>query len=421
MRTVWLVIKHEIYTTFRKRSFWVMTFLMPAILLAFNTYAVIQDSDIGGGSEETEAESGPASVPAIGMVDDANLLKKIPEGFPQDFFTPFPDEAAALLALEAGDLEQVVHIPADYVASGEILVYDQDFKLMSSGDDMGIAFGSEYEWVLPYLISYNLSGDESLSAKLRNPTPGSIAEHHVIRPAADTIEGEERVMAEIIARAMPYIYYFILIISSGYMLTSVTAEKENRTVEVLLVSLNPGQLMLGKIAGLTVVVLVQMSIWFAGGALTVGQSSNFLNIAAFDFSPGFFIWATLFMIAGYLLYASVMAAAGAIANTAREGNQITWVLILPLMPTLMFADKFLTEPDGALSMALSMFPFSAPSAMVTRLAVADVPLWQLGVSLGGLVLTAYVMILLAARFFRPHHLLSKSKFSWRRFATALRG
>ncbi len=420
MRTIWLVIKHEIYTTLRKRSFWVMTFIMPAILLAFNTYAVIQDSDIGG-SEESEAESGPASLPAIGLVDDAGLLKEMPESFPQDLFTPFADEAAAMSALEAGDLEQIVHVPADYLATGEILVYDQEFKLMSSGDDMGIAFGSSSDWVLPYLINYNLSGDESLTVKLRNPTPGSIAEHHVVRPTADAIEGDERVMAEIIARAMPYIYYFILIISSGYMLTSVTAEKENRTVEVLLLSLNPRQLMLGKIIGLTVVVLVQMSVWFAGGALTVGQSSSLLNISAFDFPPGFFIWATLFMLGGYLLYASVMAAVGAIANTAREGNQITWILILPLMPTLMFADKFLTEPNGTLSMVLSMFPFSAPSAMVTRLAVADVPLWQLGVSLGGLALTAYLMIMLASRFFRPHHLLSKSKFNWRRFAAALRG
>jgi ABC-2 type transport system permease protein len=71
-------------------------------------------------------------------------------------------------------------------------------------------------------------------------------------------------------------------------------------------------------------------------------------------------------------------------------------------------------------LALSLFPLSAPSAMVTRLAVAPVPLWQILVSLGGLAVTTYVFVSLAARFFRAGNLLSSESFSWKRLATGWR-
>jgi len=116
----------------------------------------------------------------------------------------------------------------------------------------------------------------------------------------------------------------------------------------------------------------------------------------------------------------VMAAAGAIAPTAREGNQVIWLLVLPLLPTLMFGDLFVEEPNNPLTLVLSLFPFSAPSAMVTRLAVGEVPLWQIVVSVAGLALTTYLMVVLAARFFRADNLLSDAPFSWRRLATGWR-
>ncbi|MGC9334236.1 MAG: ABC transporter permease, partial [Anaerolineae bacterium] len=85
-----------------------------------------------------------------------------------------------------------------------------------------------------------------------------------------------------------------------------------------------------------------------------------------------------------------------------------------------FAQAFVDEPHGTLSLVLSLFPFSAPSAMVTRLAVATVPWWQVLLSLGGVAVTAYVFVVLAGRFFRAGNLLSQQAFSWRRMLTAWR-
>jgi len=274
--------------------------------------------------------------------------------------------------------------------------------------------------MLAYLINLNLTGDAQLVSALRNPVPGAYAERHVINPPVETDENV-RALGEIVARVMQYMFYFTLLVGSSYLLQSVAAEKENRTVEVLLLSLHPRQLMMGKILGLSVVTLVQLGIWFGGGMLILNRGSALLDVSGFAFSPGFAVWAFLFLALGFLLFASVMAAAGAIAPTAREGAQVTWLLMLPLMPTLMFGSLFAEEPNSPLVLVLSLFPFSAPSAMVTRLALGEVPLWQIIASLAGLALTSYLMMVLAGRFFRASNLLSDTPFSLRRLATEWRG
>jgi ABC-2 type transport system permease protein len=273
--------------------------------------------------------------------------------------------------------------------------------------------------MLAYLINLNLTGDEQLVNALRNPTPGDYAKRHVINPPVETDESV-RALAEVVARVMPYMFYFILLVGSSYLLRSVTAEKENRTVEVLLLSLHPRQLMMGKILGLSLVTLVQLGIWFGGGTLILNRGRAMLDVSSFTFPPGFIVWAILFLALGFLLFASVMAAAGAIAPSAREGNQVIWLLMLPLMPTLMFGQLFVEEPNSPLVFVLSLFPLSSPSAMVTRLALGQVPLWQIIVSLAGLALTTYLMVVLSARFFRASNLLSDASFSLRRLATEWR-
>jgi ABC-2 type transport system permease protein len=165
---------------------------------------------------------------------------------------------------------------------------------------------------------------------------------------------------------------------------------------------------------------LQAILWVGGGILILNRGAEALDVARFAFPPGFLVWALLFLILGFLLFASVMAMAGTIAPSAREAGQVTVLLIVPLMPTLMFGPAFVEDPGGTLPVVLSLFPFSAPSAMVTRLAVAQVPLWQILVSLAGLALTAYLFIVLAARFFRAGNLLSHEAFNWRRLATGWR-
>ena len=115
MRNIWLVVKHEVVTTLRKPSFWVMTFLMPALLLGLQIYGAIQDSDLELGSADADKaeETSTTDMPVIGLVDDAGLIAQMPADFPPELFLPYADEATAQAAREADEIEPSVHLPAD--------------------------------------------------------------------------------------------------------------------------------------------------------------------------------------------------------------------------------------------------------------------------------------------------------------------
>jgi ABC-2 type transport system permease protein len=411
MRDIWLVIKHDVRVTLSKRSFWILTFLMPLFLLGLNAFVIIQESDTGGAASDSVPSGEQDVAPSItGLVDDAALTVQRPDSWPGTLFRSFVDEASARAALDSGEIDRYVHIPADYVTTGRVNVYDEEFHVL--GDD------NAYQAELQYLMDYNLTGDGALVVALGNPVPGAQARFHALRPAPE--DGQSEAMGLVVASIMPYFYYFVLIMGGNYLLRSVVAEKENRTVEVLLLSLSPRDLMVGKILAMSVVMLIQLGVWAVGGFLILDRGADLMQVASFSFPQGFWLWASIFLVLGYLLYASVMAAAGAIAPNAREGNQVIWLVIIPLMPTLMFGRIFLEDPHGTLSVALSLFPLSAPSAMVTRLAVSQVPLWQVLVSLVGLALTTYLFVTLSSRFFRADNLISQESFNWRRLATGWR-
>jgi ABC-2 type transport system permease protein len=331
----------------------------------------------------------------------------------------FAGETAGRAALEAGQIAQLVVIPADYVASGEVAIYDEEFAILRSSDETGAAFQGGMAWLLPYLLNYNLTGDTDLTAALRNPTPGSLARHHALEPQP-VVETENGALGEVVSSIMPYVFYGLLLLGSSWLLRCVAAEKENRTAELLLLSVRPRQLMVGKILAMSVVLLVQVVAWVGGGLLMLNWGADVMQVARYEFPPGFLVLAMLYLLLGYLLFASLMAAAGAIAANPREAGPMTVVLVIPLMPTLMFGSAFAENPNASLPLILSLIPFSAPSAMVTRLAIAPVPAWQVALSLAGLALTTYGAVSLAARFFRPGNLLSAESFSWARFARGWR-
>jgi ABC-2 type transport system permease protein len=422
MRNIWLVIKHDVGSTIRQRSFWLTTLLMSAVILGLvllNTRDESGGPDISAGSESEQKENETTEALRIGLVDEAGLIKVMPAELPPDLFVHFANTAEARTALERGDIEQVVHIPPAYLQTGQIAILDQNFQIRLDGQDMGLAFNSGQEWMLPYAINSNLVGDEQLVAALLNPIPTDLVKKRVIEaPVSDEVD--DQTGARVASIALPYIFYFLLLMGSSYHLRSVTSEKENRTVELLLLSIDPRQLMIGKIVAMSVVLLIQVVILAGGGLLLISRGGALSPVAGFAFPPGFLFLAALFLSLGYLLFASAMIAAGAIAPNAREAAPMTWILILPLLPTLMVGSLFAENPQSVLIIALSLFPLSAPSAMVTRLAVGPVPTWQVVISLAGLVITTYLFILLAARFFRAGNLLSDRSFKLKRLLTEWR-
>lgn len=404
MRNIRLMIKHELVTTLSKPSFWVMTVLFPLFLITLNIATQIGlRNNFHSGQERTENPS------RLGYVDEAGLISTFPERFPADSLIAYPSETAAEEALRRGEVDAYVLIPAEYIESGELIVVQAEFNPMGTTPDT----------YFEQLLAYNIAGD------LAVVEPVSVVESQRLAPVVDegsSGAGGSGPLAFLVPYAVLFILFIMITMSGSYMLQSVSREKENRTVEVLLLSINPRQMMFGKILGLSVVALLQMALWFGGGMIALGNFGAILeSVTSVNLPASFLLWAVLFFLLGYLLYASLLGAVGALAPSAQEGGQLTFIVLLPLMLPLWFNYTLLTEPNGLSAVIMSLIPFTAPLAMLTRIAAISVPLWQILLSLAGLALVTYGMIVLAARFFRADTLLSYDPVKKERILKALRG
>jgi ABC-2 type transport system permease protein len=406
MRNVWVVIKHEIISTVTKPSFWLTTFVLPIVIMGLSFGSQYLNTRVFDEESPLTAEpSDEASVPAVGYVDRAGVMETLPPGVTASVLRAFPSEAAAQAALEAGEVRQYYVIPEDYIESGKLLLIDQEFAPLGSLPTVE---------VFEYILTYNLVGDVTLANRIANP----IANVEEISSVQET--PEDPTTNFIVSYGVLFIFFFILTMGSSFMLRSVAQEKENSTVEVLLVSLSPRELMLGKILGLGTLALLQMAIWLGGSGFVLGQGDSMLsNVGAtletITFPPGFAVWAILYFLLGYVLYASLLGAIGALAPNARETGQFTFLALFPLMVPLWLNSAFIQTPHGTLSTVLSLFPLTAPTAMLPRLALGNVPLWQPIVGIVLLLATTYVFVWLAARFFRADTLLSNASLNWKRF------
>lgn len=404
MHNIWIVLKHEIRTTLAKRSFWFTTFVFPLLILALT---VIPQALAGDALESSQqalfAPPAGGQQPAIGYVDLSGLVQRLPSDPPASQLRRYPDEAAAQAALLAGALSQYYLVPADFMQSGDVAVVTSQFSPLITPDNYDL---------MQYVLAYNLLGDAQLARRVM--APGGETRPVILQPEPESKPAGGAGFG--VSFAVMFILFFTITLSGGYMLQSVVKEKENRTAEVLLLSLSPVQLMMGKILGLALLALLQMGVWLGGGMALMNRGATLLgSLPETALPPGFVPITVLYFLLGYLLYAAALGALGALVPNAREGSQFTFILLAPLLIPILLNNVFWQDPNGPLATALSLFPLTSPTAMPTRLASgAAVPMWQAPVGLALLLVTALAFVLLAARFFRADTLLSDAALDWRR-------
>jgi ABC-2 type transport system permease protein len=154
----------------------------------------------------------------------------------------------------------------------------------------------------------------------------------------------------------------------------------------------------------------------------LARSGTTFNLPiAFQLPPSFLIWGLVFFVLGYAVYASLMAGLGALVPNLREASQATIVVISPLIIPLFLINILIEEPHSLVSTLMSLFPLTAPVAMMTRLASGGVPLWQILVSATLLAITAVFIVRAVARMFRAQTILSGQPFTRKLFFNALFG
>jgi ABC-2 type transport system permease protein len=344
-----------------------------------------------------------------GYIDQSGLIQNIPADIPPSALEAYGDEATAQQALAAGEISAYYLIPSDYVETGRLYYIRPDFNPLS-------AQGQSY--IMRRVLKVNLlDGDTRLVDRLANPMR---LEVKALSPEPQ--REQDNPLTFFLPYAVTIIYYIIILGAASLLLTSVTKEKENRVVEILMASVTPRQLLAGKIVGLGAVGLMQTVLWVGTGYGLLRLSGRTFSLpASFQLPPSFLVWGLIFFLLGYAIYASLMAGMGALVPNLREAGQATFVVILPLIIPMMLISILIEEPNGALATTLSLIPLTAPVAMMTRLAAGSVPWWQPAVSSVLMALTAFLIVRAVAGMFRAQTLLSGQAFHLGRFFKALAG
>jgi ABC-2 type transport system permease protein len=416
MNKTWLVLRHELVSTFRRRSFLVMAFGLPLLAIIVVGVITLLRGDTGSGTDQASPSPGP-EVQVEGYVDLSGLIGTVPDAIPAGRLVAYAGEEEAKQALTSGEIAAYYLIAADYVETGELFyVYPDSKPLLSDGQ----------EWVIQRTLLENLVGDAELAELVWYPMGLEWTRLSVEQPgaAAQDDAGETNDVAQFIPAVMVILLFISLNVNANLLAESVSKEKENRTIEILMVSISPEQMLTGKIAALGASGLIQVMLWVGTAVVLVNLTGQTLALPpGFTIPASILFWGAVFYLLGYAVYGSLLAGVGSLVSRMKDASQASFLILSPLMLGYLIGllAPLAEETQALLPVVLSMFPLTAPVLMMMRLADGTVPLWQLLLSAALMLGTAYLIVRAVAAMFHAQNLLSGQPFSVKRFFRAILG
>lgn len=380
MRKTWLIFVHEYKRHVMKKSFLFGILSMPLFIgvMIF----------VGFLTAWLDYNNAP-----VGYVDPYGILtssKQVPAAkmdiFPNVEVLPMDSEESARSAMDSQVIQAYFIIPENYLATGEVTMIKND----KTGENVSDDFGE-------FLI-YNLIQDKPVEV-INRLTEGS---NLIIRSLDGSREMSENNWLSIMLPVLSGVLFMIAVnISGGYLLQAVVEEKENRTMEIIVTSVSPDQLMTGKILGDLLVGLTQLAVWIIFVVIALQLVPTFIpmvEIPKIELSYLLLIIATL--LPAFVMISAAMGAIGATATESREAQQIAGWFTIPIMVPLWFITAIMLNPNGPISVGLSLFPLTAPIALPLRAMFTTVPAWQIVLVIAVLILLAIFSLWLSARVFR---------------------
>ncbi|MCM1297562.1 MAG: ABC transporter permease [Muribaculaceae bacterium] len=224
----------------------------------------------------------------------------------------------------------------------------------------------------------------------------------------------------IIGMTVTFLLYTLLMFYGQMVMSSIIEEKNNKVVELIISSVKPQLLMLGKIIGIGLVAVTQIAIWaiiICGSAqlllsfsftsvpatATITDDMALNNIPALFSNPAYllqlFLYLTLFLIGGYLLYAAIFAAIGASVDNMQDASQLVYFAYIPIIIAVICATIVGRDPNSSMALWLSFIPFTSPMIMMTRIP-HGIPGWEIFLSIALLYVSFIAMTLVAAKIYR---------------------
>lgn len=429
IKKVNLIIGREFLIRVRKKSFLVTTFLTPLLMAALiavpTLMATLKDDNLK----------------KIEVIDPSGLAQRVlaNQENTEFIFTDNTDIESFRQGFDESGLHAICVVDTLGNHNVDIRMYSTSPIDIDVQNYISRQIEKEVERVK--LESYKIPQLEEIMQDVATKIPVKVLKW--------TEEGDEKETINEVYMALAYlssflIYMFIFMYGS-MVIRGVIEEKTNRIVEVIVSSVKPVELMLGKIIGVALVALLQFFLWILltivilvvvtlllgvdgiSGILSSGDGITG-TIATFDTGNGvltgiaatlsqinfvqFLLSFCLFFVGGYLMYASMFAAVGSVSDAETDTQQFQLPITIPLILGLFIMMHTFQHPDSTLSVWASMIPFTSPMVMLARLPFGVVPLWQLILSLVLLFATFLAVVYFSAKIYRVGILLYGKKVTW---------
>ncbi len=398
----WTVAAHEFGIHVRRKGFIATTVSIPLLfavgfgLLIF--FMARGDTPKGVGYID---QSGITSAQPDRVVITDTLQLDVP-------LIRYTDEAVARADTAAKQIDGYVVIPADYLATG---------ALRAVADDLPSVSKDALRTFLRRTLVANSQGATSarlaeVITEVRSRTPDG---------AREATRGQG-----ILLFFTPYLFsmfFFIgIFTSSSYLMTALVEEKENRVMEILATSIKPFSLMAGKIVGLGLLGMLQITIWTtaAVGAFALAQL-RFAAMEGLSLPGEVVLIGVLMFIPSYLLVAACLSTIGAAVSAVQEGQQLSGIVSVLMISPVWFLTGIISNPHAFLAVVASIFPFTAAVVTMQRVAITTVPGWQILLAFVVQVVAAIGMMWVAGRVLRFGMLRYGKRLTVRELGQSLRG
>ena len=418
MKKIYLIISREFSERVRKKSFIIVTLLMPLFMIGIMVAPSLMMLYSTSNQKQVVVIDRSGRV-ASKLQSTAELLFIPEEGMTKA-------EACRTFDEESG-IFGILYIGSDAEARDSVQLITNSSSSMMLEESIASQISSiiKHEKLLAYDID-NL--DEILAAVETNIELSTFLNDGT--GEEETMETTSSGISYALGMILGMLLYMVIILYGQMVLTSVMEEKASRVIDVMVTSATPFQLMMGKILGIAAVALTQIAIW----AALIIAASKFLIPAVFSaeltatndammqalvgtlgdtgYMAMLFAYVALFILGGFLLYASLYAASGSAVDSVQDGQQFNTIIMLPIILSIIIMMSVFNDPNSPRAFWASMIPFTSPIVMIARIPFG-IPTWEIVVSLVALYLSFVFTTWLAAKIFRVGIFMHGKRPSWR--------
>ncbi|WP_077603330.1 ABC transporter permease [Oceanobacillus sojae] len=393
MNKFWTIVGHTYFSRVKAKSFIITTAITLAIIIGFANISSIIDMF---SSDEDSSESVlviDESEGYGGYLEEGGLSEGT--GIAFEKFEGTEEEAKEAVVSEEYDGLLVITTDENNLPEGEYYAN----RISETGEQTAV---EETLQQLKVVVGTQQAGIDQETLETIYAPVSFQAEQ--LDDSART--AEEMNQSRGLVYAMLFVLYMTVVIYGQMIATDVATEKSSRVMELLISSAPPITHMFAKIIGIGLLGLTQIVILFGGGYFAIQANEDSMAGGFFDImglsnnDPAIYIYAIIFFILGYLLYATLAAMLGSLVSRIEDVNQLVMPMTMLIMIAFFIAIFGLGMPEATLITVTSYIPFFTPMIMFLRIGMLNIPIWEIGLSIGLLVLTIAAIGALAARVYK---------------------